>query len=470
MNVVKRFCFVFLLLGVLAVKLVANASAVSEGERLQKLFEERIKCAAVVEYFVQYEIDRESKQIFGTVVDNDGLVIVLPDAIPDWVLPTQLKNFKVKPVGTEEIEFDATYLGQGFPSGMHFLRIEKKGCSAFKSVSEFSVGIPKVGELLWGISIGDKEYGYFPAFVSGRMSAVRPTPWDFGLMQQELGRPGAPVFNKEGAFVGIVSEPTPVERVFVVGSDIFRAELIDKRNGRQFLIAKQLWPYLTTPPKSPYGDPLPWLGVIGLKTLDPDVAEFMGLENQGAVVVADVLKGSPADKAGIKSRDVITSINGEPIPKFQPRVVTTRFVELEILKNKIGDTVTFGIRREGRNGKAKVKLGKSLKTMNQAEREYFPRIGVSVREFIVADGVSKRELDPKAYKGVVVDFVKPNGPVAEEGILAGDWLQKIDGKEIETYQDAIHALRKIEKDESKRDFVMLIQRDNETQVVPIKLK
>src|SRR5204862_24595 len=67
------------------------------------------------------------------------------------------------------------------------------------------------------------------------------------------------------------------------------------------------------------------LGVM-LADLTPELAEGFGLQNQDGVIIQNVLKGSPAEHAGLRRNDVIVEFDGKPVEdmqKFRLRVADT---------------------------------------------------------------------------------------------------------------------------------------------------
>ena len=95
--------------------------------------------------------------------------------------------------------------------------------------------------------------------------------------------------------------------------------------------------------------------------------------------------------------------------------------------------------------------------MREAERKYFDRLGVTVREFVYGDAIERRvkAADPS---GVIVHYVKPSSPVAIAGLRQEDWIREIDGVEAKTFANAVAKLAEIEKDETRPEFVMLVGR------------
>jgi S1-C subfamily serine protease len=78
-----------------------------------------------------------------------------------------------------------------------------------------------------------------------------------------------------------------------------------------------------------------WLGVRG-EDLDPATGKTLGVP--GGALVREVMKGSPADRAGIKERDVITTVNGKAVQSMADVVMSVR-------AHKTGDTVKVTVWR-----------------------------------------------------------------------------------------------------------------------------
>ncbi|MBT9166626.1 MAG: putative serine protease HhoB [Chloroflexi bacterium] len=81
----------------------------------------------------------------------------------------------------------------------------------------------------------------------------------------------------------------------------------------------------------------PWLGVL-LETVTPAIATEKGLDRTRGVLVARLVEGSPADKAGMRVGDVITHFEGEEVTE------ATQLIKA-LWRHKIGERVEVIFRR-----------------------------------------------------------------------------------------------------------------------------
>jgi len=229
-------------------------------------------------------------------------------------------------------------------------------------------------------------------------------------------------------------------------------------------------PYLGRIPKNVNGRPLAWLGAFSLEPMDRDVASFLKLSPQtSGAVVSEVLENSPAEKAGMKARDIIVAIDGQPLPHFRPDHVVVDYVEHEIARRRPGDTLGLTVLRGNDRLELKVVLGDEPKLAREADRTFFEHLGFTAREFVYGDAVSRR-VRVADSAGVVVHYVRPNGPAALAGLETDDWIQEVDGVTLRNYADSLARLSAIEQDPLRREFVLLVSRGGETAILRVKLK
>jgi Do/DeqQ family serine protease len=96
-----------------------------------------------------------------------------------------------------------------------------------------------------------------------------------------------------------------------------------------------------------------WVG-IEVQEITPELAESFKLSATQGALIAGVMRGSPADKAGIKPGDVLTQVTGKPVKDAQ--------VMLELIAAlEPGKTASFSLKREGRDVTLDVTIGKRPK-------------------------------------------------------------------------------------------------------------
>ena len=459
MNLFRR-----LILGSALVASVASAAPLPE------LFNERLKSVVAVEFFMQAETERQPVTVMGTVIDAQGTIILPPAAILPGIPPAQLKDFKVYRPGSTE-SANAEYLGQDPYTGWHFLRVEEKIRHDLVPITRYAPipGDPALSDELWGIGLRNRDEDFMPYFLSARVATVMKLPQKTAILGSEVASPGLPVFNASGQFAGLAQ--TSFGQNFLIfsrnqhGNPIL---LVNVEESSVVQLADEVLPNLGRVPTSVTGRPIAWFGAYGLQPMDPEVAKLLKLENQSGVVVSDILDGSPADQAGLKERDIVLAIDGQPLPRLKPDRVVVGYFGQEILRHRPGETLVLTILRGTARQEIKVKLGDEPKLAREADRHYLERLGFTVREFISADGIMQR-VKPSEQTGVVVQFVKQGSAVSTAGLRPDDWIKEIDGEEVQTYAQALAKLSAIEADTKRAEFVLLVSRNGETAVLRVKL-
>jgi serine protease Do len=433
---------------------------------LGELFAERINSVVAVEFFVETEIDRRPSTVFGMVADDDGLVVLLDSSIPGWLPPSQLKDFLVYAPGTNK-GVKAEYLGQDFLNGWHFIRPVEK-IKSLVPVTKYETNAPILGDEIWGIGLMAKEFSFQPYLLTGLVSVLQQLPQKVGFSVDEVTGPGSLVFSRAGALVGWGSNPVPDQRLLYMDSDRYNVRIQNPNATGGFLFASEVIPFLDRVPAAPIGEKVPWLGVVGLRSVEREVADFLELGDNSAVVVSEVVKDGPAQAAGIEKRDIIVSVDGEPFPRFNPENVVVAFFERKILAAPIGKAMRLGVVRGSEQLEFDVTIGRQPKSLKEAERRYFERLGITMREFVLFDKLTW-QLEDSDDKGIVVSFVKPNSQAGAAGLRVGDLVTAVDGQNVDDYSNGIGLVEAIETDEAKNEFVLLTKRGTETSLIRVRL-
>jgi len=176
-----------------------------------------------------------------------------------------------------------------------------------------------------------------------------------------------------------------------------------------------------------------YLGVT-IQDITPALAKEFKLKNAAGALVGDVVPKGPADKAGLKSGDVVVEFGGKPVRD-------SRHFRLQVARIKPGESVPVKVLRDG-----------STKTLNVALKE-LPGTDKLARanakdasDTGTLRGVVVGELDSKArsrlgvpdnISGAVVTRVEEDSAAREAGLKPGDVILEINRKPVKSAEDAI---------------------------------
>jgi serine protease Do len=292
----------------------------------------------------------------------------------------------------------------------------------------------KVGE--WVVAIGN-PFGLSNSVTAGIVSAkgrvIGAGPYD-DFIQTDApinpGNSGGPLFNMKGEMVGINTA------IIAAGQGIGFAIPID--------LAKPLIPQLVSTGEVTRG----YLGV-NIQSLTPDLAKALKLgEHQGALV-AEVVPGGPAAKAGIRRGDVIVGFNGESIKSSHdlPAIVA---------KTPVGEEASITLYRDGKTQKVPVTVAK-LPSEKAAREESSPegqsQWGLQLQEMTPQ---MARQRGITGESGVMVVGVQPDSPAERAGLQRGDLIREVNRQPVQSVQDVRDAIAKAEGQDS---LVLLVKRD-----------
>lgn len=165
----------------------------------------------------------------------------------------------------------------------------------------------------------------------------------------------------------------------------------------------------------------------------------------GSPLVVNVAKDSPAEAAGIKQGDYITSVDKADLDSPEA-------LQKAIDKNQPGDSATLGVWRNGQQLSLKVKFPKSNAEESQklAGR---PWLGLMLGA-------------PSDKPGAVVARVYLRGPAAKAGILPGDRIIEINGQSVESPRQAAQQVRNLEPG-AKTEIAVVRDGDEERFTIQI---
>ena len=442
-------------------------------ESIPEMFAARERTLVSIEYYTQREIDRQSGEGIGMLVSPDGIVVCLPHVFSDWIPPDRFKDIRVYTSGNPVAEgFPADYLGQDWVNGWHYIKIRDMEAAGkyLDPINIFDTGRPELGDTVWGVCMTGGDLDYISYYREGKLSTIQPLPLDTGFATSDVAVPGGPVFLADGRFAGWAGRSLPMERDLWVGQEYFRANIRNPDESLMFLLAEPFFQeVLKRVPRDPLYQERPWIGISNTQPLDKETARFMGLSGQGAIIISEVLEETPAARAGLEDRDLLVKINGKPLPRLKPDSVLQMYFERELLTSKIGEPIGLTVLRGDEEVDLTVVPEASPTLMKEARLHYFDQIGLTIRQYIMADALRLRE-DHRDIRGVMINFIRPNSLAASGGALPGDWVQEVGGQPVAGFEEARERIQALLDDDAVEEVVLLVKRGNETSVLRIRKK
>jgi serine protease Do len=202
---------------------------------------------------------------------------------------------------------------------------------------------------------------------------------------------------------------------------------------------------------------------VGIQPVTGDLAKSLGLSEARGVIVNSVTPGGPADKAGVKTEDVITQLDGKDVNDANA-------LRNEVASKPPGTDVTLTVIRDGKPQQIRAKLGTLTPETAQADQngqqgsQNAARLGITVVPLTpdLAAQVGVR----RGTQGVVVQDVDPNGPAAAAGIQEGDVIQEVNGQPVRSTTDLRNALQR----SGDRPPRLLINRGGQTAIFAVPLQ
>ncbi|MBX9933097.1 MAG: Do family serine endopeptidase [Methylobacterium sp.] len=341
---------------------------------------------------------------------------------------------------------DAKVIGKDPKTDLALLKITEGGTFPYVSLGKTA---PRVGD--WVVAIGN-PFGLGGTVTAGIVSArgrdIGAGPYDDFLQIDapiNKGNSGGPTFNVGGEVVGVntaIASPSggSVGLAFAIPAETVQA-VVDQ---------------LRADGKVARG----YLGVQ-VQPVTRDIADGLGLDKAKGALVDHAEPGTPAAKAGLKSGDVIESVNGNPINDAKE-------LSRKIAGLKPGAKVDLAYLRGGKSDTATVELGALPNDTSSASndnrrgstRDGQPRLGLSLAP---AAEVGAGE------EGVAVMEVDPNGPAAAKGVEQGDIILDVAGSAVSKPSEVAERIRSAEANGRKAVLMRVRNAKGVTRFVAVAL-
>ncbi|NOT34542.1 MAG: Do family serine endopeptidase [Candidatus Eisenbacteria bacterium] len=378
----------------------------------------------------------------GFIVDREGHVLtnnhVVRDADDITVTLNDRRTFKATVVGTDP-ETDVAVIkieGGNLP-------VLPLGDSDKLRVGDWAIAI---GNPL-GMLRGSVTVGIISARGRSNLNIFGGTPAFQDFIQTDasinFGNSGGPLCNSAGEAIGI------------------NTAVNSSGQGIGFAIPINLAKHIADQLVAHGSVTRAWLGVR-LAEVTPEIAEGFNLPNPEGVLISDVLRDQPAERAGLRRNDVIVEYDGQ-------HVVDLQKFRLRVADTPVGRTVPVEVLRDGKRMRFEVKLSNrdaevaANSTPSRAPDTVAPAAGLTVRSLTQAE---RTELGIQG--GVLITAVEPGSPADDSDLQPETVVEEVSGKAVDTPQTFARAVR--EAKERGKPAVLLVRRGEFTEFVPVRLK
>ncbi|MCB1914414.1 MAG: DegQ family serine endoprotease [Rhodocyclaceae bacterium] len=366
----------------------------------------------------------------GFIVSGDGVILTNAHVVDNATSVTVRL--------TDRREFTARVIGIDKPSDVAVLQIDAE------NLPTVPLGDPdsaRVGD--WVLAIGS-PFGFENSVTAGIVSAKSRSLPDEGyvpFIQTDVainpGNSGGPLINMAGEVIGINSQ------------------IYSRSGGYQGLsfaipidVAAGIKNQLVADGRVTRGR----MGV-GIQDVNQGLAESFGLDSARGALVTQVEKDSPADRAGLRSGDVILELDGSPV---------ARSAELppKVAAMTPGSDAVLTVWRDGKRIRLEVEVGRlespaiAGATPGDADQG---RLGLALRP--LTDDERRRS---GVEEGLLV--LEVAGPASRAGIRPGDVVLALNGRAV----DGVAALKKL-LDGAGKHVALLVQRNDARIFVPVEI-
>ncbi|MFY7842958.1 MAG: DegQ family serine endoprotease [Rhabdochlamydiaceae bacterium] len=195
---------------------------------------------------------------------------------------------------------------------------------------------------------------------------------------------------------------------------------------------------------------------VSLQAVDKEIAEAFNLDKIEGVLIADITKDSPADKAGLKQGDILLQCDNQPIKSLGG-------FRNQISMTPPGKEVELMINRKGSTKKIRVQLGQAAD--RKSESVLMQKIGLEL-ENLSPDLAFSLGLDKKET-GLVVTKVKAGSPAAMAGLRPGFLILQVNHDPVKSLDDFSRIISNLGK--NKR-LILLVKQGYNMKFYTIKLE
>jgi serine protease Do len=386
---------------------ISTTKTIKPDEQLNPFFEDPFfhKFFGVPEHPRAY---KERSLGSGVIVSSDGYIITNNHVIEG--------ASEIKVVLPNKREFKGKLIGADSRSDVAVIKIDDKDLPAITWGNSDKL---RPGEMVMAVG---SPFGLTQSVTMGIISAVGRA--NIGIEDYEdfiqtdaainPGNSGGALVNMRGELVGI------------------NTAIFSRTGGYQGIgfavpsnMAKQVMESLIKTGKVVRG----WLGV-SVQDVTPALSKQFGVPVGEGALVGEVVKGSPAEKAGFKQGDVIVEFNGK-------KVEDSGHLRNLAASTAVGSKIKVGVIRNQKKETIIVTVGELPKEAAAGKTEKKAAVtalsGVTVQD-LTPELIDRLGLGPNAT-GVIVVTVDPGSVADESGLQRGDVITEINRKPIRNVKE-----------------------------------
>ena len=359
--------------------------------------------------------DYEQKSLgSGFIISTDGYIVTNNHVVKD------ADEIKVKLYN--EKEYNAKIVGRDSKTDLALIKINADNLIPLKIGNSTQL---KVGA--WVVAIGSPfglEQTVTAGIVSAKGRVLGAGPYDDFIQTDASinpGNSGGPLLNMDGDVVGI------------------NTAIIRSGQGIGFAIPSDLALGIINQLKTSGEVSRGWLG-ISMQDITKEIADYYNIKQGQGVLIADVFKGHPADKAGIKPGDILLKINNQKIysAKDLSRAIAgfgaDKKIKVTIVRQEkqIVKNILLAKRSEMEPGQTLAKTG-------------FDFFGFKFTE--IDSALANKYGFPQGETGLLVLDVQQGSKAAQTQIRHGDILKEINRFKVNTIKEYTQFFEKIKKED-----------------------
>ena len=386
----------------------------------------------------------------GFIIESDGLIVTNNHVVED--------ADEIRVVLADDTILEAEVIGRDPQGDLALIKVE-----ADRRLPTLKWGDSdkmRVGD--WSVAIGN-PFGIGVTVTAGIVSArsrqlTNGSAYDDYIQTDAAinrGNSGGPLINMDGEVIGIntaIFSPTgaSVGIGFSSPSNIAKNIVADLKE---------------------YGRPRRgWLGVR-FQAVSAEIAESFGLDGAQGALVAEVVEGSPAEKAGVQANDVILTFDGKPVdgqrfPLMVAAVELDTEVEMTVLRNGERKALTVVIGELEEEEVVVASRGNAPRGFVRPERKEIDELGVTVAELSAA--VRDEYELPDDISGLVIVDVDEESDAAAKGLRRGDIISEVQQQPVETAQEAEDVIADAQS-KDRKVVLLRVQNGENFRLVPVRI-